>query len=445
MSEAVNLSPREIVSELDRHIVGQQDAKRAVAIALRNRWRRQQLPPGLREEVVPKNILMIGPTGCGKTEIARRLAKLANAPFLKIEATKFTEVGYVGRDVDSIVRDLVEASITQARDHARKNVQAKAELAAEERLVSALVGEGASGETRMKFRRMLREGSLESREIEVQVSDAGGGMPIGMMDLPGAQGLQMQQMQDMLGKMFGGRTKPRKMSVAEARIALVKEEADKLLDQDQLTRDAIANAENNGIVFIDEIDKVCARNSGPDGSGGARGGDVSREGVQRDLLPLIEGTTVATKHGPVKTDHILFIASGAFHMAKPSDLLPELQGRLPIRVELKALTREDFRRILTEPEHSLVKQYIALLGTENVALTVTDDAVDALAELAAEINATVENIGARRLATVMERLLDEISFTASDRGGETITVDGAMVRGRVAPLAASADLSRFIL
>ena len=441
MSEAVNLSPREIVSELDRHIVGQQDAKRAVAIALRNRWRRQQLPPGLREEVVPKNILMIGPTGCGKTEIARRLAKLANAPFLKIEATKFTEVGYVGRDVDSIVRDLVEASITQTRDHARKNVQAKAELAAEERLVSALVGEGASGETRMKFRRMLREGSLESREIEVQVSDAGGGTPIGMMDLPGAQGLQMQQMQDMLGKMFGGRTKPRKMSVAEARIALVKEEADKLLDQDQLTRDAIANAENNGIVFIDEIDKVCART----GEGGVRGGDVSREGVQRDLLPLIEGTTVTTKHGPVKTDHILFIASGAFHMAKPSDLLPELQGRLPIRVELKALTREDFRRILTEPEHSLVKQYVALLGTENVALTVTDDAVDALAELAAEINATVENIGARRLATVMERLLDEISFTASDRGGETITVDGAMVRGRVAPLAASADLSRFIL
>lgn len=441
MSESVNLSPREIVSELDRHIVGQQDAKRAVAIALRNRWRRQQLPPGLREEVVPKNILMIGPTGCGKTEIARRLAKLANAPFLKVEATKFTEVGYVGRDVESIVRDLVEASITQTRDTARKNVQAKAELAAEERLVSALVGEGASGETRMKFRRMLREGQLESREIEVQVADAGGGMPLGMMDLPGAQGIQMQQMQDMLGKMFGGRTKPRKMSVAEARIALVKDEADKLLDQEQLTREAVANAENNGIVFVDEIDKVAARTS----EGGFRGGDVSREGVQRDLLPLIEGTTVTTKHGPVKTDHILFIASGAFHMAKPSDLLPELQGRLPIRVELSALTRDDFRRILTEPEHSLVKQYVALLGTEGVTLTVTEDAVDALAELAAEINATVENIGARRLATVMERLLDEISFTASDRGGEAITVDAAMVRGRVAPLAASADLSRFIL
>ncbi|WP_237213816.1 ATP-dependent protease ATPase subunit HslU [Falsiroseomonas oryziterrae] len=441
MTEAVNLSPREIVSELDRHIVGQGEAKRAVAIALRNRWRRQQLAPGLREEVVPKNILMIGPTGCGKTEIARRLAKLANAPFLKVEATKFTEVGYVGRDVDSIVRDLVEASITQTRDTARKNVQAKAELAAEERLVSALVGEGASGETRMKFRRMLREGQLESREVEVQLADAGGGMPLGMIDLPGAQGIQMQNMQEMLGKMFGGRTKPRKMTVAEARIALAKDEADKLLDNEQLTRDAVANAENNGIVFIDEIDKVCART----GEGGFRGGDVSREGVQRDLLPLIEGTTVTTKHGPVKTDHILFIASGAFHMAKPSDLLPELQGRLPIRVELKALTREDFRRILTEPEHSLVKQYVALLGTEGVTLDVTDDAVDALAELAAEINATVENIGARRLATVMERLLDEISFTASDRSGETVTVDGEMVRGRVAPLAASADLSRFIL
>jgi ATP-dependent HslUV protease ATP-binding subunit HslU len=441
MSESVNLSPREIVSELDRHIVGQQDAKRAVAIALRNRWRRQQLPPGLREEVVPKNILMIGPTGCGKTEIARRLAKLANAPFLKVEATKFTEVGYVGRDVESIVRDLVEASITQTRDTARKNVQAKAEFAAEERLVSALVGEGASGETRMKFRRMLREGQLETREIEVQLADTGGGLPLGMIDLPGAQGVQMQQMQDMLGKMFGGRTRPRKMSVAEARIALVKDEADKLLDQEQLTREAVANAENNGIVFVDEIDKVAART----GEGGFRGGDVSREGVQRDLLPLIEGTTVTTKHGPVKTDHILFIASGAFHMAKPSDLLPELQGRLPIRVELKALTREDFRRILTEPEHSLVKQYVALLGTEGLTLDVTDDAVDALAELAAEINATVENIGARRLATVMERLLDEISFTASDRNGERVTVDAAMVRGRVAPLAASADLSRFIL
>ena len=445
MSESVNLSPREIVSELDRHIVGQGDAKRAVAIALRNRWRRQQLPNGLREEVVPKNILMIGPTGCGKTEIARRLAKLANAPFLKVEATKFTEVGYVGRDVESIVRDLVEVSITLARDTARKNVQAKAELAAEERLVSALVGEGASGETKMKFRRMLREGQLESREVEVQLADQGGGMPLGMMDLPGAQGIQMQNMQEMLGKMFGGRTRPRKMSVAEARTALTRDEADKLLDQEALTREAVSNAENNGIVFLDEIDKVCARTSGSDGSGGFRGGDVSREGVQRDLLPLIEGTTVTTKHGPVKTDHILFIASGAFHMAKPSDLLPELQGRLPIRVELKALSREDFRRILTEPEHSLVKQYVALMGTEGVTLDITDDAADAIAELAAEINASVENIGARRLATVMERLLDEVSFTASDRGGETVVVDRGLVRDRVAPLAGSADLSRFIL
>ncbi|SDB33940.1 ATP-dependent protease ATPase subunit HslU [Belnapia rosea] len=438
--EAVNLSPREIVSELDRYIVGQNDAKRAVAIALRNRWRRQQLPDAMREEVVPKNILMIGPTGCGKTEIARRLAKLANAPFLKVEATKFTEVGYVGRDVDSIIRDLVEVSITQTREASRKGVQAKAELAAEERLVTALVGEGASGETRMKFRRMLREGALETREVEVQVADQGNGMPIGMMDLPGAQGIQMQNMQDMLGKMFGGRTKPRKMTVAEARAALIKDEADKLVDQEVLTREAIANAENNGIVFLDEIDKV-ARAS----EGGVRGGDVSREGVQRDLLPLIEGTTVTTKHGPVKTDHILFIASGAFHLAKPSDLLPELQGRLPIRVELGALTRDDMRRILTEPEHSLIKQYTALLGTEGLTLGITPDAVEAIADLATDINAKVENIGARRLATVMERLLEEISFTASDRHGEQVPVDAAYVREKVAPLAGSTDLSRYIL
>ena len=439
MPEAINLSPREIVSELDRFIIGQHDAKRAVAIALRNRWRRQQLPETLQEEVVPKNILMIGPTGCGKTEIARRLAKLANAPFLKVEATKFTEVGYVGRDVESIVRDLVEAAILQTREAARKGVQAKAELAAEEALVTALVGEGAAGETRQKFRRMLREGQLEAREIEVQISEPTS-QPIGMMDMPGMPPGQMQNMQEMFGKMFGGRAKPRKMTVAAARESLMREEADKLLDQDALTRAAVLNAENNGIIFLDEIDKV-ARSS----EGGVRGGDVSREGVQRDLLPLIEGTTVNTRHGPVRTDFILFIASGAFHQAKPSDLLPELQGRLPIRVELKALTRDDFRRILTEPEHSLLKQATALMATEGVTLGFDDAAVDSLADLAAEINASVENIGARRLATVIERLLEDISFTASDRRGESVTVDADMVRDRVATLAASADLSRYIL
>ena len=438
VTEAVNLSPREIVSELDRYIVGQHDAKRAVAIALRNRWRRQQLAPGLREEVVPKNILMIGPTGCGKTEIARRLARLANAPFLKVEATKFTEVGYVGRDVDSIVRDLVEASITQMRESARAEVQAKAELAAEERLVTALVGEQANGETRMKFRRMLREGSLETKEVEVQVAEQA--TPIGAMDIPGMPP-GAQNIQEMMGKMFGGRSRARKMTVAEARSALQRDEADKLLDQEALTRNAVTHAEQNGIVFIDEIDKVCARTS----EGGFRGGDVSREGVQRDLLPLIEGTTVNTKHGPVKTDHILFIASGAFHLAKPSDLLPELQGRLPIRVELKGLTRDDFRRILTEPEHALTTQYTALLGTEGVTLDFGPDAIDAVAEMAADINDRVENIGARRLATVLERLLEEVSFTASDRRGDTVRVDAAMVRDKVGALASSTDLSRFIL
>ena len=438
--DTASLSPREIVSELDRHIVGQDDAKRAVAIALRNRWRRQQLPPGLREEVVPKNILMIGPTGCGKTEIARRLAKLANAPFLKVEATKFTEVGYVGRDVDSIVRDLVEVSITLMRDQARKGVQAKAELAAEERLVSALVGEGASGETRMKFRRMLREGSLESREVEIQVADSAGGMPIGMIDLPGMPGAQMANMQEMLGKMFGGRQRPRRMTVADARQHLIRDEADKLLDQDALNRDAVAYAEANGIVFLDEIDKVCARTES-----GFRGGDVSREGVQRDLLPLIEGTTVATKYGPMKTDHILFIASGAFHVAKPSDLLPELQGRLPIRVELKGLTEDDFIAILSDTKASLPEQYKALIGTEGVTIDFTPDGIRAVARIAAEVNADVENIGARRLQTVMEKLLEEVSFDAEDRAGATLTIDAAYVDGQLAGIARNTDLSRYVL
>ena len=439
--EVPTYSPREIVSELDRFIVGQNEAKRAVAIALRNRWRRQQLPEAMREEVVPKNILMIGPTGVGKTEIARRLAKLAQAPFLKVEATKFTEVGYVGRDVESIARDLVEASITMLRELSRKEVQAQAELAAEERLITALVGEGAAADTRSKFRRMLRNGEFEQKEIEVEVAQSAG-MPIGQLDIPGMPPGQMINLGEMMKGMFGGRPmQKRKLTVEAARRLLEQEEADKLLDNDRLAKDAVSYAENNGIVFIDEIDKVAARTM----EGGFRGGDVSREGVQRDLLPLIEGTTVSTKYGPVKTDYVLFIASGAFHQAKPSDLLPELQGRLPIRVELSALSRDDLRRILTEPEHSLLKQYTALMGTENVTLTFTDDAVEALAELAADINERIENIGARRLHTVLERLLEEISFTATDKAGDVIVVDAAYVNERVAPLAQKGDLSRFIL
>jgi len=436
-------SPREIVSELDRFIVGQNDAKRAVAIALRNRWRRQQLPDALREEVLPKNILMIGPTGVGKTEIARRLARLAQAPFLKVEATKFTEVGYVGRDVEQIVRDLVEIAIGMMRERLRKQVVPKAELAAEERLLDVLVGETASADTRQKFRKMLREGALDGREVEIQVADSGAGaMP--SFDIPGMPGSQvgMINLSDMLGKAFGGgRTKPRKMSVPDALAALLAEESDKLLDQDAVVKDAIWAVENHGIVFLDEIDKICARSSEHH-----VGGDVSREGVQRDLLPLIEGTTVSTKHGNVKTDHILFIASGAFHLAKPSDLLPELQGRLPIRVELQALTRDDFVRILTEPEASLIKQYVALLGTEEVLLKFEDGAIDAIADLAAEINRSVENIGARRLHTVLERLLEEISFTAPDQSpGTEIAITAAMVNERVGALAKKADLAKFIL
>ncbi len=432
-----NFSPREIVSELDRFIVGQNEAKRAVAIALRNRWRRQQLPEDLKEEVLPKNILMIGPTGCGKTEISRRLAKLAGAPFLKVEATKFTEVGYVGRDVDSIVRDLIEVGIGLVREAKRREVQAQAEKNAEERVLDALVGAEARSTTREDFRRRLRGNELNDREVEVQVAESGPQLPT--FDIPGGQ-VGMINLNEMLGKAFGQRTKPRRMTVGQAYEVLLAQESDKLLDQDQVVQEAIRVVENDGIVFLDEIDKVCSRSEG-----GRIGADVSREGVQRDLLPLLEGTTVSTKHGPVKTDHVLFIASGAFHMAKPSDLLPELQGRLPIRVELKPLTKEDFRRILVEPEASLIKQYIALLATEGVNLRFTDDAIDALAAIAAQVNATVENIGARRLQTVMERVLDEISFEATDKGGETISIDAAYVQARVGDLAKNADLSKFIL
>ncbi len=432
-----DFSPREIVSELDRFIVGQHDAKRAVSIALRNRWRRLQLTGLLREEVLPKNILMIGPTGVGKTEIARRLAKLAGAPFLKVEATKFTEVGYVGRDVEQIIRDLLEVGIAQTRERKRKDVQARAQLAAEDRVVDALVGANASAATKESFRKKLRNGELNDKEIEIEVSSSGGGPS--MFEIPGMPGAQMGAISlgDIFGKMGKG-TKTRRLKVEDAHEPLVSEEADKLLDNDQVVQEAISVVENNGIVFLDEIDKICVRD-------GRSGGEVSREGVQRDLLPLIEGTTVSTKHGAVKTEHILFIASGAFHIAKPSDLLPELQGRLPIRVELDALTRDNMRRILTEPEASLIKQYVALLQTEGVTLEFSDDAIDALADVAVAVNSTVENIGARRLQTVMERVLDEISFTAPDKHGETIRIDADYVQKHVGDLAKNTDLSRFIL
>ncbi len=430
-------TPREIVSELDRYIIGQHDAKRAVAIALRNRWRRQQLPESLREEVMPKNILMIGPTGVGKTEISRRLAKLAQAPFLKVEATKFTEVGYVGRDVEQIVRDLVEVGIALVRGLKRKAVEAQAEAKAEERVLNALLGPSAGAATRESLRKRLRAGELDDKEIEIEVRDAGG-MPFEIPGMPGGA-IGMVNLGDIFGKAMGGRTKTRRVTVGASHEMLIAEEADKLLDNDNIVREAIDMVENNGIVFLDEIDKICAR-------GEFRGGgDVSREGVQRDLLPLLEGTVVATKHGQVRTDHILFIASGAFHQAKPSDLLPELQGRLPIRVELKALTRDDFKRILTEPEASLIKQYLALMGTENVTLQFTPDGIEAIAAIAADVNASVENIGARRLQTIMERVLDEVSFNATDRSGETLTIDGTYVRTRVEGLAKDQDLSRFIL
>ncbi|MFA4893672.1 ATP-dependent protease ATPase subunit HslU [Brevundimonas sp.] len=431
-----DLSPREIVSELDRFIVGQDDAKRAVAVALRNRWRRKRVPDDLREEVTPKNILMIGPTGVGKTEIARRLARLAGSPFLKVEATKFTEVGYVGRDVDQIMRDLVEAALVMVRDKRRTGVKARAEGAAEERILDALVGPGSQPATRECFRKKLRAGEMDDKEIEVTLADTAS--PMQGLDLPGGGNVGMINLSEMLGKLGGARTKTAKLTVRDAVGPLTTEESDKLLDQESLTTEALMLAENEGIVFIDEIDKVASRSD-------RSGGDVSREGVQRDLLPLIEGTTVSTKYGPVKSDHVLFIASGAFHVAKPSDLLPELQGRLPIRVELKALTRDDFVRILTEPEANLIRQNQALLATENVTLTFTPDAVEAMADAAVAANGAVENIGARRLVTVIERVLEETSFKASDLNGQTVAFDGPRVRDLVGDLSRDADLSRFIL
>ncbi len=432
------LTPREIVKQLDRHIVGQDEAKRAVAVALRNRWRRQQLQGPLREEVMPRNILMIGPTGVGKTEIARRLAALAEAPFVKVEATRFTEVGYVGRDVEQIVRDLMEAGISLTREKMRRKVRAKARKMAEERVLDALVGPSATAATRESFRKRLHAGELDDREVEIEVADSAPSAP--MLDIPGMGGssMGMVNITDLLGKAFAPRSRKRRMKVRDTHDILVAQESDKLLDEETVVEEARKAVENSGIVFLDEIDKICARAE-------RSGADVSREGVQRDLLPLIEGSTVATRHGPVKTDHILFIASGAFHVASPSDLLPELQGRLPIRVELSALTAEDFRRILTEPEGSLVKQYIALMKTEGVELEFTEDGIDAIAEISAQINASVENIGARRLQTVMERVLEEVSFTAPECAGVTITIDAPYVESRIADLARDRDLSRYIL